>query len=361
LARLRTPLADKGPVRMELIEQGPDLPWVMAIVNHGDRPVRVLGDPRLMKLKVQAPGKKKPVTCELPQSVRPWRADTEMEQTLSPGQGLYDTLDPRLYCFASKGQSSLVPGAQVTPEYGWPTKKRMKWQHGKAVEQPPDPPFIAMIAVDTPDSRPASLNDPTPNTKGAAPVDAFKQLAGSMFALGSEYSRWSRHGIPSESEEAGPLHFQLNSGSDVQEELGTMVSVTLKNRSKHKEIVYFRRELISFEVMGPDGLSQCDAKPDDRAPEPQSFARLGPGGSVSATSRLVELCPRGTFAHPGLYLVHARFDANQKGAMYGLDAYVGEVVSDNPVAIRIRRGDFPYTSKHKMRSLELAVGDGGVK
>jgi hypothetical protein len=237
----------------------------------------------------------------------------------------------------------------------------VKWQHGKAVEQPPDPPFVAMTAMDAKNGRPASLNDPPLDTKGASPVNASKQLEGSIFALGSEYSRWSRRGIETESEEAGPLHFQLNSGSDTQEELGTMVSVTLKNRSKHKEIVYFRRELVSFEVMGPDGLSNCDAKPDDRAPEPQSFARLGPGGSVSATSRLVELCPRGTFAHPGLYLVHARFDANQSGDRYGLDAYVGQVVSDKPVSIRIRRGDFPYTSKHKMRSLELAAADGGTK
>jgi hypothetical protein len=105
--------------------------------------------------------------------------------------------------------------------------------------------------------------------------------------------------------------------------------------------VYVRRELISFEVMGPRGLVNCDPEPDLRAPDRQAFEYLRPGGKVTITSRLVELCPRGTFAQPGLYLVHARLDANQTGDEYDLEAYVGRIVSKQPVSVRIRTGETP--------------------
>jgi hypothetical protein len=97
--------------------------------------------------------------------------------------------------------------------------------------------------------------------------------------------------------------------------------------------------------MGPDGLTICDPQPDLRAPDPQAFATLAPGAAITVTCRLVELCSNGTFARPGLYLVHARFDAANGGDEYGIQAYLGTVASPNPASVRIRTGELPFLRK----------------
>ena len=56
-------------------------------------------------------------------------------------------------------------------------------------------------------------------------------------------------------------------------------------------------------------------QPDLRAPDRQAFATLGSGGKISVVSRLVELCPTGTFGQPGLYLLHAQASTRPIAAM----------------------------------------------
>jgi hypothetical protein len=119
------------------------------------------------------------------------------------------------------------------------------------------------------------------------------------------------------------------------------VQLELRNRGAEPRYVYFRRELVSFEVVGPTGLAECDPEPDRRSPDRQAYERLAPGQSVTVHNRLVELCPRGTFGVPGLYLVHARFDATHDGAEFELGAFVGRVSTERPVAVRIRTGAHP--------------------
>ncbi len=183
-----------------------------------------------------------------------------------------------------------------------------------------------------------------------------KQLDATPFALRSTYAEWSSTRIAQDAQnpDTGPLELRVSRGSDASVERTATVVVRLKNRSKHSLVLYLRRELVSFEVMGPDGLSTCDPQPDDRAPDRQAFMHLGPGHSIALTSRLVELCPRGTFAVPGLYLIHARYDATQRGDDYGLDAFTGRVASTDPGSIRIRTGDQPFLRKRMMRPIAAA-------
>ena len=110
------------------------------------------------------------------------------------------------------------------------------------------------------------------------------------------------------------------------------------NRSKKSERVFFRRELVSFEISGPQGLVECQPGPDNRAPDRGAIATLRPGGRISATSRLIELCPEGSLRIPGLYLVHARFDSVDSRDPNAPTAFSGRLVSQKPVAIRVRRG-----------------------
>jgi hypothetical protein len=134
------------------------------------------------------------------------------------------------------------------------------------------------------------------------------------------------------------------------------VTTKIKNRSGKAMRVFFRRELLVFEVMGPNGLTTCDPQPDSRAPDRQAFSSLAPGGELSATSRLIELCPDGTFGRPGMYLIHGRFVANRDGSEFGFKAYTGTVVSEEPAVVRIRKGELPLLPSRAQQRFSVGGG-----
>ena len=310
---------DDPSIRLEVSEQGPNLPWTVVIRNEGAEPVRLVADPRLLWFEVVAPGHKKTQVCRLPEGLFPSKPSKDHEVVLKPRERVTSKFDPRYQCFAAGGQSLLVPGAVVNPRFGWPEKTKTTWKKGKRVEVPVAqlPPYVARV-VDRP---------------------ALKLLRGEPWALRSSYAAWARAGLAQDGEPEGPLELKLTRGSDADVELSAEVSFTLRNRSRETQRVFLRREFITFEVMSQDASATCDPQPDSRAPDPQEFVTLRPGGSSSLSSRLVELCPRGTFARPGLYLVHARFDARESGDEFDVDAYVGRVSTSRPITIRIRKGD----------------------
>jgi hypothetical protein len=259
-----------------------------------------------------------------------------------PGEGVSHAFDPRWYCFAAKGQWRLVPGAIVTPHFGWPERTRTRWHKGKrvTVTEQQTAPFVSRSGDHDPTgtSGTPAASEPEPEPDGSA----CKLVHAQPFALTSAYSVWSSRGLdsPARARARGPLALELAQGSDAHAERSATVQLTLRNRSQRGQTVYFRRELVSFEVMGPDGLQSCDPEPDLRAPDRQAFLYLRPGRKIKITSRLVELCPRGTFSAPGLYLVHSRLDVSQSGEEFGIDAFVGRIASTKPVSVRIRTGAY---------------------
>jgi hypothetical protein len=330
-------------LQFTLSESGPRQPWRLAITNQAEHPVQLVADPRLLWFEVKVPGKRKPQTCRLPGRLFPSSASRRLSVVLLPGDRVVHTFDPRWYCFAESGQWRLVPGAFVTPHFGWAEKTRKVWKRGKRIEvkMKQTAPFVARIIEHAPSG--ASLLPDDEGEGSQAAGTSVKELVAPSFALGSSYALWSRSRLDPDADEKDKLPFELKltQGSDAHAERTATIGLTLRNRSRRARHVYVRRELISFEVMGPDGLVNCDPEPDLRAPDRQAFQYLRPGGKVTVTSRLVELCPRGTFARPGLYLVHARLDANQTGDEYDLEAYVGRISSRRPTSIRIQTGDTP--------------------
>lgn len=330
---------------LRVSERGPSRPWSLSIANTGSARAVLSADPRLLRLEVLAPGKKKAEICSLPSDLFPSRPDKRTLLVLEPGEGVEQHFDPRLYCFAAGGQWQLVPGALVTPHFGWPEKKKTVWRGGKRIDQTTkqEPPFAVL---------------PAPEKGAGKPSDAggVKELDGETFALKSDYQEWSRTRIEADrkASEESPLVLRMLQGSDAHAERTATVKLTVQNRSKRTETVYFRRELVKFEVMRPDGLVSCDPQPDTRAPDRQAFTRLRPGGSISVVSRLIELCPNGTFGSPGLYLVHARYDATEDGDEWDLDAFVGRAVSRTPATVRIRTGEQPFLQKRTLRVVKVA-------
>jgi hypothetical protein len=329
-------------LRFEIVELGSELPWAFAVVNRGTEAAQVDFDARLLTLEVVPPvdpkakpsakqKPKKPVICRLPPDIVPSAVDPALAIKLEPGEGLVENFDPRLYCL---GKTPLVEGAQVSPRFGWAPKLKVSWHHGKREEAPgkQSEPFVA---------------EPT-EARGSLPADGadaaerrVKELAGTPFTLGSDFANAST-AAPEEALDPSGLALTI-AGGDASDEGAAVATATFTNRGKKKQDLYFRRELITYEVSGPDGVFQCDPEPDLRSPDRSAFQTLRPGGKFSAVSRLIEMCPAHAFARPGLYLVHARFDAVDAGTEYGLHAFMGRLVSDKPALVRVREGELPFT------------------
>lgn len=357
------PRANLG-IRFAVAEGGPQRPWLLVIANDGEQPVQVAADPRLLRFTLEVPGKRKAITCKLPDGLFPTREDPRLAVVLEPGEAVAHAFDPRLYCFTASGQTQLVPGAIVTPVFGFPPAPAPRRK--KAQPAAPEPPFVAerlreqtvesdADAGTTSDARARAASDasaPAPVADDAG--ERLKELQAEPFALRSEYARWTSPAAEyAQQNPEAPLNLVMVQGSDAEAERTASVQLSLRNTSKTPQRVYFRRELVTFEVMTPDGVVSCDSQPDSRAPDPQAFSTLKAGGSMTVSSRLVELCPAGVFARPGLYLVHARLDARETGHRWGMDAFTGTVASSEPVAVRIRTGELPFLQKRQLRKIKL--------
>ena len=323
-------------LRLEISPRPAGELWLVAVVNRGTEPAKVLFDLRRLSLSLEGvedpkkprpKWKKKPapLVCKLPPGFGGPNLE-EPPRTLQPGEGLVQTFDPRLYCISSSGDSLLATGQRVTAKLGFaPKPPRVVYRQGKRTEVPSlqSAPFIAEPAVSETSGKPDPEHDPR-----------VKELAASELTLTPEL-------LAGEAEEDPtlPLQLRLVRGSDAGNELTATAVVEVK--AKQKSQLYFRRELVSFTVHGPDGIHECDPQPDDRAPDRQAYTTLGPGQSVSATSLLTELCPKYTFGRAGLYLVSARLDAVRDGAEFGLSAFTGRLESRKEALVRIRTGDFP--------------------
>jgi hypothetical protein len=344
-------------LRFEVIELGAELPWAFAVVNRGTEAALVDFDARLLTLEIQAPtpepktdakGKPmkvpkppKPVVCRLPGDVVPSSVDAALQAKLEPGEGLVQNFDPRLYC-VGKAPWPLVRGAQVSARFGWAPKMKVSWRAGKREEKPgvQSEPFVA-----EPSEATGSL--PTAeHTEGAETERRIKELAGTPLTLGSDFGVEPPLPAPAPASASAPppgLELSIN-GSDASNEGSVTATTVITNRGKKKEQIYFRRELITYEVSGPDGVFQCDPEPDKRSPADRSAVQtLGQGGKLSAVSRLIEMCPAKAFARPGLYLVHARFDAADPATDLGFHAFMGRLVSRKPALVRVRAGELPFT------------------
>lgn len=330
-------LESASEVELSVWERGPARKWRFRIVNRGAEPVRLATDPRLLWFDIRVPGKKKHERCRLPKALFPRKVDKEFAEVLKPGHAFAMDFDPRLYCFDAGAQRRLVPGSLLTPHFGWPEKTKTRWVKGKRSE----------VAVEE-QEKPFAIAP----TKKDSDLEPQKEIAGEPFALRSTYAAWaSPHFKPPEdpdlnkdakAEPPTTPSITLFRGSDARAERTATVTVSLENPTKRAIRVYFRRELLTFSIMGPDGLVTCQPPERKRNPDPQAFLRLRPGRKLRITSRLVELCQRGTFARPGLYVIHAQFDATESGDEFGYDAFTGQLETPRPTVVRIRTGTEPF-------------------
>lgn len=352
---------------LHVAERGPGEPWAIAVRNEGTEKAHFVADTRLIWLEVTQPNSKKAARCRLPDDLQPKAAEPRLDVELEPGEYVAQLIDPRLYCFASGAQKELIPGAQVVPHMGWPNvADKSEWEHGKKVKKrvPQPPPFVAYkatidvdevmqarsnalkVAKAARNKRGKRVESPTDESLGVPlPPGIDKHLAGPELKLQSAYSEWSSLHPKASDTDDGPLELTVVQGSDAHTEHDATVEIALHNRSKKRLQLYFRREFVTFEVVGPNGVVTCAPSPDERVPDRSAFMTLPAGAKRTYKSRLVELCPMNSFEMPGLYLVNARYDATHSGSDWNIDAYTGAIASSRPGNIRIRTGELSILHK----------------
>jgi hypothetical protein len=341
-------LALARDLELVVTELGPDMPWTLHLHNRGSTPIGLMADPGLLWFEVAVPGAPAPHVCRLPEPLWPKRMRRRAEVLLPAGERFSRRFDPRFFCFADRVQTVLVPGARVIPHFGWPREVATTVVKRKRVEQPLPlrAPFVAWVlppGVETTMMAPVEAPNPDDDENDAEPsseppwqppTEGLKNVVGTATVLSPAYGKWSeRPPAPS-----GGLQLAMLAGSDAEDERSAVVTVGLANAGDTPQLVVARRDLISFNVVGPDGSFECPAS-EIGAPDVESFTTLAPRASQELVVRLIEMCPRGDFSRPGLYEVRATWHGKFSGQALGLDAFVGTVSSPRAALVRVRSGE----------------------
>jgi hypothetical protein len=339
---------------LTVTEDGPNQPWTITLANRGSEPLGFIADPGLLWFDVTLPGRA-PQSCRLPAPLRPSAMQRKSVLVLNPGEQYSRRLDPRFFCFSELGQGLLVPQAKVTPNFGWPRETvldRSKPRAGKAAAaatRPDEPPFVAWrlerpasSGTAAPSAEPGGLEDEADEGQisGAdaswqTPREGLKFIQGASLELPDSYASWMGS---ARRDATHDVELVLLAGSDAEDEHNAMVTFGLLNAQARPLQIFVRRELLEYDVQGPDGYFECPAS-ETGPPDFASFSTVPAHGAERAIVRLFELCPRRSFARPGLYEVRAKLAARWSGQELGLDAFVGQLETAQPVFVRVRSGD----------------------
>lgn len=160
------PALPESMVRLWIMAPSPDGPWAFRIDNEGPSPVRIPADIRLLRFEVDngegfvaptGPGAakrparrpSKPMTCKLPEPLRPATFPDRSALLLAPGEAYVESFNPRLFCFGKDASAALTGGAVVRAWFGFPSGKPI----GKA---PPTGPFAVESTAFPPTVAPVS-------------------------------------------------------------------------------------------------------------------------------------------------------------------------------------------------------------
>jgi hypothetical protein len=334
-------------LKLEVTEDGPDQPWTISLSNTGTNPIGIIADPGLLWFEVSVPGRAVQV-CRLPEPLWPTAMQRRDATVLYPKEHFSRTFDPRFFCFSELGQTLLVPGARVTPRFGWPreTTSPSAQRRSTAKKPPIRGPFVAWPlpaeagdAGNSPSATRARARAAQADSSAGAPAvrlpsEGLENVQGPTLELPASYSAWlgTPHGEPTD------VQLVMIAGSDADDERNAIASFALVNATDHPQQIFVRREVVQYEVRGPDGYFVCPAS-DIGTPDLNSYATLPPHGAERYAVRLIEVCPRRSFSRPGLYEVQATLAAHWHGHDMGLDAFVGQLDSLRSSFVRIRSGD----------------------
>jgi hypothetical protein len=371
-----TPEGQLGLVAV-LGQRSADLYWTFAVENRGPEPVIFDSDLVLLELMLtpkaelesepsSAPGQTAPGQTTPTQTAPGQRAATEAAPgqvsskpvtcnpltkeasndrgPLLPGEAEIFSFDPRTLC----PEELLTEGTTVSAIYGYAIENKAKWERGKKVEVllTDKPPFVAQ-PVAPKASEPSAPGGLTEHSSGSnAKVESapgIKQLFPAPIVLNETYpldklelfAESDPRAQTSSEAPPPPLSVTIRDLGETRTPTFQVVNVTLKNVSAAPLDIVVRRELMTFEVVGPRGATTCYLEPTQVDPLAHNFTRLAAGTSRVVVTRMPEICPAGTFSEPGDYSVFVRYRSPSDGAQFGRQGFQGEIRSKFPARLSV--------------------------
>ena len=360
-------------LKVDIVPLGPPVgPWRLRIENTGSTPVRLIADARLVTMDVEATeqeeddaqaaaiaadprnaGAPQSVSstakrarrvkkllvahCRLPPEMRPADEDDGRALVVPPGRAYAETFDVRALCFGAD-LDTLVPGAKVTPHYGWTSrpKKVARGRHEAA--------FSGPAVVGPVDGTPAP---------GAATVGSLAELDAPTLTLAAPPildPNMARPPQPDEDRDGDGVvdnppkfdrhhHLVLSLPRYVDHEsrLDIPAPLTLTNEGDRPRAVFYRASRIRYEVTSPVGEHLTCGSPPDETPLREFYTHLAHGQSAHLPMVVSDVCDVDVFSRAGVYEVIAHLDdSGLAGAQDALDAFAG-VLSSKPMLVRVRR------------------------
>ena len=313
--------------------------WTLRVKNKGSLPLRVVTDPRLVKItfppaESPAAGKSKkapkPVTCVLPDDARPW-GDGEA-RVLLPGKTYAQKFDVRMLCFGEAAAAALETATHFSASYGFPVS------HGALV-----PPFVVGpvdgLEPSIANAKEISLGDHELSHPGAA-----QPASGTTPATPSAKND---PGKPSDELPPPKLTLTQTARVDSGSAENAQITVSLKNESSRAVTLAFRPQTVSFEVTSPSGRRTTCGTPGMTGIGRELLTTLGKDRQSALTLAIGRICPDGTFEERGLYAIGAKVDTRRTTVSGGesLSLYSGAVSADKPTWLRVRTGRAPAVTE----------------
>jgi hypothetical protein len=368
-------------LKVDIVPLGTPMgPWRLRVENTGSAPVRLIADARLVTMDVEATAqeeddaqaaaasadphnagamqngsaarkarrKKGPlvVHCRLPAEMRPVDEDDGRALVVPPGRAYAETFDVRAICFGA-ALDTLVPGAKVTPHYGWPsrtkTAKSATRAHGKegfsgpAVVGPVDSASVTASAGAV--ASVAELDAPS-LTLAAPPI-----LDPNMVRPPMPDEDRDGDGVvdnPPKIDRHHHLVLSLPRYVDHESRVDIPAPLTLTNEGDRPRAVFYRASRVRYEVTPPVGERVGCGAPPDETPLREFYTHLRPGQSSHLAMVVSAVCDVDVFARAGVYEVIAHLDeSGLAGAQDTLGAFAG-VLSTKPMLVRVRRESRHY-------------------
>ncbi len=314
--------------------------WTLRVKNKGSVPLRVVTDPRLVKItfppaESPAAGKSKkppkPVTCVLPDDARPW-GDGEA-RVLLPGKTYAQKFDVRMLCFGEAAALALETATHFSASYGFPVPR------GALV-----PPFVVGpvdgLEPSIANAKEISLGDHELSHPGASQPSAAQPTSSTTPATGSAKND---PGKPSDELPPPKLTLTQTARVDSGSAENAQITVNLKNESSRAVTLAFRPQTVSFEVTSPSGRRTTCGTPGMTGIGRELLTTLGKDRQSALTLAIGRICPDGTFDERGLYSIGAKVDTRRTTVSGGesLSLYSGAVSADKPTWLRVRTGRAP--------------------
>jgi hypothetical protein len=308
------PPANPPQVTFTLDAASADAGWQLHVENTGTLPLRFVADTRLLTLEISGADGGAAIKCSLPADARP-ATDTERVLVLPPGRSWSERFDPRLFCFGTRDEKALAPGAMVTAHLGW-----------SPASATTVPPFV----LSPPDLDPKSTGD-----AGAWPTPV-KEIVSAPLSLPAAAPK---AGAESSAVEGPRLSVRMTANIDGGTLFDQTVTVTVRNDGIRSESVFVQPVTVGFDLSGPAGTRRCSLGVSPVAVR-DLVTTLGAGGSTSVSVALDRICGPGSFDRAGVYRVAPVLDTRRVAPPMGLKLATGQWTGE-PSLVRVRSGKIP--------------------